>query len=97
MSEADIVRAIMRYLKSRAETFCWKEHGGPYGTAGLPDIICCSRGKFYAFEVKTEKGRATKLQLAVIAKLRAAGAEAHIVRSVDAVRAVMEPDTTTQH
>jgi hypothetical protein len=41
MAERDIVNAIMRYLKSVPECFCWKEHGGMYGTADLPDIICC--------------------------------------------------------
>ena len=55
MHEADIVRAILTHLRSLDGCFCWKEHGGPYGTNGIPDIICCYRGRFVAFEVKTEK------------------------------------------
>ena len=41
LKEADIVRAILRYLKTVPNCFCWKEHGGMYGTAGIPDVIAC--------------------------------------------------------
>ena len=90
MNESDIVKAIMRYLKGIPGCFCWKEHGGMYGTAGIPDIIACIGGHFYGFEVKTEKGKTTKLQEAVIRKILAAGGTALVVRSVDEVRAVLE-------
>ena len=60
-----------------------------YGTAGIPDIICCHRGHFYAFEVKTDKGEPTELQKATIRKILASGGTAVVVRSVDEVRAVI--------
>ena len=53
MLEKDIVKAILKYLKTVPNCFSWKEHGGMYGTAGIPDIICCYCGRFVAFEVKT--------------------------------------------
>ncbi|MCD8157761.1 MAG: hypothetical protein LUD77_02380 [Clostridiales bacterium] len=53
MLEKDIVNVIMKYLRSLPNCFCWKEHGGMYGTAGIPDIIACVNGRFYGFEVKT--------------------------------------------
>ncbi len=93
MKEADIVRAIMRYLKTLPECFCWKEHGGMYGTAGIPDIICCYRGKFIAFEVKTAYGKTTALQDATINKIHKTGGTAAVVRSVLDVRAIMEAIT----
>ena len=86
MKEAEIVKAIMRYLKRMPGCFCWKEHGGMYGTAGVPDIIACIDGHFYGFEVKTENGKPTKLQKATIRKIRASGGTALVVRSVDEVR-----------
>jgi Holliday junction resolvase len=89
MKEADIVKAIMRYLKTLPICFCWKEHGGMYGTAGVPDIIACIDGKFYGFEVKTEKGQPTELQKATIRKIIKAGGVAVVVRSVDEVKAVL--------
>lgn len=90
MKESDIVKAILKYLKTVPKCFCWKEHGSMYGTAGIPDIICCYRGKFMAFEVKTEKGRTTALQDSVINKIQKCGGKAVVVRSVNEVKAVIE-------
>ena len=86
MLEKDIVKAIMKCLKTVPNCFCWKEHGDMYGTAGIPDIIACINGHFFGFEVKTEKGKPTKLQEATIRKILAAGGTALVVRSVDEVR-----------
>ena len=61
-----------------------------YGTAGIPDIICCYKGKFISFEVKTETGQPTELQKATIKKIQKAGGVAMVVRSVDEVRAVID-------
>ena len=89
MSEKEIVSKILRYLKTVPKCFAWKEHGGIYGTAGIPDIIACIDGKFYAFEVKTPVGKTTKLQEATIRKILTCGGTASVVRSVDEVRAVI--------
>ncbi len=86
MAEKAIVNSIMRYLKTLEGCFAFKEHGGFYGTAGIPDIICSYKGRFIAFEVKTEKGRATELQEATIKKINKAGGTALIVRSVQDVK-----------
>ena len=90
MKESDIVRAILKYLKTVPDCFCWKEHGGMYGTAGIPDIICCYRGKFVAFEVKKEKGKTTALQDSVINKIQKCGGKAAVVRSVNEVKDMLE-------
>ena len=90
MLEKDIVAAIMRYLRTLPKCFCWKEHGGMYGTAGIPDIIACVDGRFYGFEVKTATGKPTALQEATIQKILAAGGTAVVVRSVDEVRSILE-------
>ena len=90
MHEKDIVAAIMRYLKTVPNCFAWKTHGGMYGTAGLPDIIACIRGRFVAFEVKTPAGTLTKLQSAMIQRIKESKGEAFIVISVDEVKAIVE-------
>ncbi len=89
MLEKDIVAAIMRRLKVEPMCFAWKEHGGMYGTAGLPDIVCCLCGRFFAFEVKTPDGSVTKLQERTIHKIKVAGGHAYVVRSVDDVKSVL--------
>lgn len=90
MKEADIVRVILKYLKSVPGCFAWKEHGGMYGTAGIPDVICCYRGRFLGFEVKTDTGQPTELQKGTIRKILACGGTALVVRSVAEARAVIE-------
>jgi hypothetical protein len=83
------VPTILHYLRTLPRCFCWKEHGGAYGTAGIPDIICCYRGRFVAFEVKQPGGRPTALQAATIAKIQAADGVAHVVTSASEVRHIL--------
>ena len=90
MKESEIVKAILKYLKTLPECFAWKEHGGMYGTAGIPDIIACIGGRFYGFEVKTERGKPTALQEATRRKIQAAGGIAAVVRSVEDVKKTLE-------
>ena len=90
MLEKDIVAAIMRHLKSVPMCFAWKEHGGMYGTAGLPDIICCYRGRFLAFEVKVPGNKLPKLQEIMITKIEAAKGKAYKVTSVEEVKVILD-------
>lgn len=89
MLEKNIVAAILRHLKTRPRCFCWKTHGGMYGVAGIPDIIACIDGRFYAFEVKQPGGVATALQQTTIEKICAAGGLAVIVTSVEDVKQIL--------
>lgn len=90
MLERDIVAAIKRYLATLGEdVFFWKEHGGPYGASGVPDIICCYRGRFLGLEAKLPGGRLTALQKQVLEKINRAGGIARRVESVDDVKAVI--------
>ncbi len=83
MNESDITKSILKYLKTLPRCFFWKEHGGIYGTSGIPDIIVCIDGRFIALEVKTQKGKTTPLQNAAIRKIRSNGGFAFVVRSVE--------------
>ena len=90
MKEKDIVAAIMRYLKTVPDCFAFKTHGGLYGTAGLPDIICCVGGRFVGLEVKTPDGKLSKLQSITLQRINAAKGKAFKVECVDAVRKIIE-------
>ena len=83
MNESDITKSILKYLKTLPRCFFWKEHGGIYGTSGIPDIIFCIDGRFIAMEVKTQKGKTTPLQNAAIRKIHSSGGFAFVVRSVE--------------
>lgn len=90
MKEKSIENKIKAYLKTIDGLYFFKEHGGLYGTAGVPDIICCYKGLFIAFEVKTKDGKATALQDATIKRIRKAGGIVEVVRSVEEVKRIIE-------
>ena len=90
MKEKDITAAIMRYLKTVPDCFAFKAHGGMYGTAGLPDIICCVGGRFVGLEVKAPGGKLSKLQSVTLQRINAAKGKAFKVESVDATRKIIE-------
>ena len=96
MNEAALIQKIRKYLASVPECFFWKEHGGQYGTAGIPDIIVCHKGRFIALEAKAGRNKPTKLQEATIAAIRRAGGIAAVVRSVEDVQAVIS-EKEAQH
>ena len=89
MLEKEIVAQIMRFLKTVPHCFAWKEHGGMYGTAGLPDIICCYHGRFVGLEVKTPSGKLTKLQETTLQRIQAAKGQAFKVTSVEDVKEIL--------
>lgn len=90
MLERDIVTAIRKYLASLgSDVFFWKEHGSVYGTNGLPDIICCYKGRFLGLECKLPSGRLTEPQKRAIEQINRAGGFACRVESVEDVKRVI--------
>lgn len=90
MLEKDVVAAIKRYLASLgSDVFFWKEHGGAYSTAGIPDIICCYKGRFLGMEVKLPSGKLTVLQQRALEKINRAGGIARRVESVSEAQAMI--------
>ncbi len=90
MKEKTITNQILKYLKSEPECFAFKEHGGIYGVSGIPDIICCYKGKFMAFEVKTPQGKLSKLQEITIKRINEAGGMAAKVTSLQEVKDILK-------
>ena len=90
MLERDIVTAIRKYLASLgSDVFFWKEHGSVYGTNGVPDIICCYKGRFLGLECKLPGGRLTELQKRAIEQINRAGGIACRGESVEDVKRVI--------
>ena len=89
MKESELVKKITDYLKTVRNCFFWKEHGGMYGTAGIPDIIVCYRGRFIAFECKVGSNKPTVLQSITIKHILKAGGYAIVVRSLDEVKEII--------
>ena len=81
-AESRLSRKIMKKLRTKGY-FVFKIHGGPTMMAGLPDIICCVRGRFVALETKMPDKRenTSMIQRVVHAKIRAAGGVVEVVTS----------------
>jgi Holliday junction resolvase len=79
--ESSIVRSIVR----EAEAMGWyviKVHGGPYQTAGIPDLLCLQRGSAVWLEVKQPGKRPTEIQKRRMAELEEqGGTPCHVVTS----------------
>ena len=87
--EATIQKNIARYLKNLG-AWCLKVHGSHYQRAGVPDLLCCYKGRFYAFEVKRPGERATPIQSHELEQVQTAGGTATVVTSVEDVQKAME-------
>jgi len=55
-------------------------------SSGYPDIWGCLKGKFFAIELKTEKGRTSAIQEYEMKMIRKAGGRVAVCRSVDEVK-----------
>jgi pantoate kinase len=66
--------------------------GTGYGNSGVPDFLCCVKGRFLAVEAKAGKGTTTALQDKHIREIRAAGGYALVVNenNLDELTFVLE-------
>ena len=81
-TETALTRSIIKMLERIPESFVMKIWGSAYAKGGIPDIMFIVRGVTFFFEVKVGRNKPTKLQLHRMDKLRCAGAEVFVVRSV---------------
>jgi hypothetical protein len=89
--EKDLNKRIRTKLHDPPSTVCWRNHGGPHSIRGLPDIVGCSEGFMFAFEVKLpgRERNLTKLQDKKLRDLKAAGSITAVVTTVkEAVEAL---------
>jgi Holliday junction resolvase len=72
---------------------------GGYGKSGVPDIVGCYRGMFFAIECKAGKNTTTALQDREITLIRSAGGAAWIVNehNADDVVAVLMSQCTDEN
>lgn len=84
MSErSQVTDKIMAHIRGRRGCWGYKVHGGAEQGAGLPDIICCYRGRFVAVECKRPSGgRTSKLQELELRKIESAGGVPLVARSL---------------
>ena len=86
-NEHALRRAVSAYLKTAPGVWALKVHGGPFQMKGVPDYLCCVRGRFVAIEIKRPdgRGRTSKLQDEIIRRIREAGGVAVVAESLEDV------------
>jgi len=59
---------------------CWYWKTSEFARIGIPDIVGVKHGHFFAWEIKTETGTATRLQELVLSSISSAGGTGEVVR-----------------
>ena len=89
LSETNFKRRVIDYLK-REYPKAWFYKSADKFTAGIPDLIICLNGLFYAIELKVGSNKPTPIQEVVIRKIQNAGGRAAVCRSLDEVKEFLE-------
>ena len=78
VNEAWVKKKVVDYLKSLGVYYFFPVASG-YMRNGVPDIVCCIKGKFIAIECKAGKNTTTAIQDKNIAQIQANGGIAMVV------------------
>lgn len=81
--EKEFENKVKAFLDTIPYTWYFKHWAGPYSKLGIPDIIGCMNGRFFAIEVKAPNGKPSALQLRVINLIRAARGIGYILYPTD--------------
>ena len=88
--EKRVKTKVVAILKELGTYYFYPVTGG-YGASGVPDIIGCYKGRFFAIECKAGKGKTTALQDKNIAQIIAQGGLAMVINedNIEEVRRVV--------
>lgn len=87
--ESKIQKDIINYLDS---VHVYSAKSVQNTRSGIPDILCCVNGLFFAFEVKkSSKAKPSDLQEVNIAHIKHAEGKAYVVSSVKQVELHIRP------
>jgi hypothetical protein len=75
--EGKVKDKIKKMLKYHKIWYCMPATYG-FGVSGVPDFVCCARGKFFGIEAKAKNGALTPLQMKAAADIAQAGGMVHV-------------------
>ena len=79
---------VIDYLKS-VGAYVIKIHVSAYQLEGEPDVICCHKGKFYAFELK-QGSKLSAIQEIKLALIRQSGGVAMEIRTIEQLKELFD-------
>lgn len=83
-----ILRKVLLYLRYRKDCRAFMVEAG--AECGIPEILCCCKGRFFALTVKAAGEEASPIQSAQMETIRRTGGTAVVVRSVSDVTRILE-------
>ncbi len=88
--------AVVKILKEYPDVYYFYPVMGGYGASGIPDIVGCALGKFFAIECKAGKGKTTALQEKNIAQIKNALGRVMVVNedNIQDVRVMLDDIAT---
>lgn len=90
-SETKLKEKVLAMLK-RDFPEAWIYKTADRWKSGIPDVLICRKGRFFAAELKAGNNKATRLQLYVLKQIKRAGGRAAVCRSVDQVRDLLNDE-----
>ena len=73
------VKAKIKAILKEHNVYYAMPIGTGYGNSGVPDFLCCVKGRFLAIEAKAGKGTTTGLQEKHLRDIEKAGGDAWVV------------------
>lgn len=89
--ESKVKAAVVKLLKANDVYYFFPATGG-FGRSGVPDIICCLKGRFVAIECKANGNKPTELQLRELHKINKAGGVTFVIdeNGINLIEKLME-------
>jgi hypothetical protein len=89
--EGKLVSATRKLLRDKgARPFKIQGDSDNFQEVGIPDLLCCYRGRFVGLEAKMPGGKASAKQIAVLNEIADAGGYAAIFTTVGQVSLLLE-------
>jgi len=76
--ESKVKAKVVKLIKAYGIYYFFPATYG-FGRSGVPDVVCCAKGKFIAIECKAGNNKPTALQEKEMADIRKAGGHAYVV------------------
>jgi len=77
------VKQRVKKILEEYRVYCFMPATGGYGRSGIPDIVGCYKGVFFAVECKAGRGTTTALQEKELRKIREAGGTAFVINETN--------------
>ncbi len=93
--ESDFQSKVKALIESRGG-YVIKVHVSALQSQGEPDLVCCYKGHFVAFELKVPGNKASKLQQRKIKDIQRAGGTAIATQSLEEIEVILNEISRVQ-